>query len=148
VQMLNAPRRLLVQAHVGRALADAQRGDETSLRAEAMNAFIVESTRATVSRLDPFWDLGLSPQESSIARAVLRWGQAKAVENQDPGESYKALRAACSLLKNRPDRVSVEELTPGQLPWGLEVEQTLASIWKADCEREASSVDEEVGDSD
>ena len=32
VQLLSAPRRLLVQAHVGRALAHAMRGDEAHLR--------------------------------------------------------------------------------------------------------------------
>jgi hypothetical protein len=62
VTRLRAPRRIGVEAHIGQALVYVERGDAYQAEAEAKTAFLIEAGRASVSRLDPFWDLGRSPE--------------------------------------------------------------------------------------
>lgn len=131
VVRMDSPRRLIVQAQVGRAFAYALRGDARRVSEQARRAFVTESTRATVSRLDPFWDLRLSSRESRGARALLHWGKAETLQLESPSEAHATRLQACSLVKwsgqQRHDPAEFE------MPWGKAIVATLAALWQKQC---------------
>jgi hypothetical protein len=140
---LHAPRRVGVEAHLGRAFAFALRGDDHRLRQEAQAAYVIESGRATVSRLDPFWDLSLAPLEQQAARALLLWGKGEALGGSNSEAAHLARKTACRLLRRAPEKVEEMDFPrapeeEGSVPWGTLTVASLLSLWGEDCERVAT----------
>jgi tetratricopeptide (TPR) repeat protein len=135
VTQLSASRRLIVQAYIGRAFAFALRGDAREVTANAKAAFVTEATRATVSRLDPFWDLQLDAAERDCARALLLLGRAEVHQGEDPREAQAARSQACRLLQ--PTESRDLESTPTEetsaVPWGVEIKRSLSAFQREAC---------------
>lgn len=136
VAALTVSRRLIVQARIGQALAFALRGDPERLRDMAKQAFITEMTRATVSRLDPFWDLELTTLEHENARSLLLFGKAFVLEHEEPEIAYRARLGACSLLEpaHPKGHPSLKKGANGR-PWGAEIRGSLRAYFEETCRR-------------
>ncbi len=135
VVTLGPSRRLIVQAQIGMALAFALRGDSQRVRETAREAFITEATRATVSRLDPFWDLDLSTMEHDSARALLLFGQAFVLAQEEPRDAYRARARACSLLEPSPQKPNEDAPQREQDTriWGAEIRRSLGAYFEKTC---------------
>lgn len=144
VTELEASRRLIVQAYIGQAFAFALRGDAQKTAAFARRAYVTEATRATVSRLDPFWDVKLSALEHESARALLLLGGADALGTREPREAHHARSEACALLRSPdPERLDPTPLeSTGAAPaidrtWGVLIKRALAAFYRDECSRPA-----------
>lgn len=144
VTLLESSRRLLVQAHIGQAFAYALRGDEQKTAVFSKRAYVTEATRATVSRLDPFWDLNLSVAEHESARALLLMGAVEVLGAVEPSEARRARAEACALLLS-PDPEKIESFTSESREaalvldraWGLSIKRSLADFYRETCARSA-----------
>jgi hypothetical protein len=99
VRAFASSRRTMMQAQIGAALVHARLGDRAAMSRSAREAYLVESTRATVSRADPFSSLRLRADEDRAARALLRWGEASMRAAADPELSNRAAASACQLVE-------------------------------------------------
>lgn len=135
VTELAASRRLLVQAYIGKGFAFALRGDAQEARVYARRAFVTEANRATVSRLDPFWDLQLSPIERDCARALLLLGRADVLSSEDPRGAHSARSDACSLLEPAESRTPelLRGSDSGERAWGEEIQRSLSGFYRHEC---------------
>lgn len=135
VTELAASRRLLVQAYIGLGFAFALRGDAQEVRVYTRRAFVTEANRATVSRLDPFWDLQLSPIERDCARAFLLLGRAEGLSSEHPRAAHAARSEACSLLEPRESRKpeSIPSSDSGERAWGKEIQRSLSGLYRQEC---------------
>lgn len=141
VARLYAPRRVSVEAHIGSAMAYVLRGDVDRAEAAARTAFLIEAGRASVSRLDPFWDLGLSPAEQRSARTLLLFGKAADLAPKNREAARLARQNACLLL--RPSSTAADESAllgtesqegRGEVPWGSQTLAALRSLWEDTCQ--------------
>lgn len=139
VTELAASRRLIVQAYIGQAFAYALRGDAREVAVHARRAFVTEATRATVSRLDPFWDLQLSPVERDCARALLLLGRAEVLDSDDPREAHAARSQACSLLEPPEPRQpeSSQNADSAEPVFGSEIKRSLSALYRQACNKPA-----------
>jgi len=135
---LSAPRRVAVEAHLGLALSHAARGDGLRLAQEARSAYLVEASRATVSRLDPFWDLALGPLEQQAARAVLLWGKAEALSGTNAEAAELSRRNACLLVRRSPQAIEKSRLEGPALEegpvWGARAVAALLGLFGDACD--------------
>lgn len=151
VTELAASRRLIVQAHVGQAFAFALRGDARETAVFAKRAYVTEATRATVSRLDPFWDVKLSALEHESARALLLFGGAEVQSTLEPREAHEARAEACALLRSpdperiEPSKESADGALDAARTWGLSIKRALTTFYRDECAR-STPPDSDPGD--
>jgi|GEM_PF-2989169 len=116
VRGLECPQRLRVQATVGLAFVKTFHGDEISFHRSAFEASADNTRRSTVSGINMFWDLHLTPSSQKAARAVLLWGETWLAVSPKvrPGDLSKKL-AVCALLRPPLQLVSsAEKYAPKQ----------------------------------
>src|SRR5690606_3799120 len=108
------------------------------LAQEARSAYLVEASRATVSRLDPFWDLALGPLEQQAARAVLLWGKAEALSGTNAEAAELSRRNACLLVRRSPQAIEKSRLEGPALEegpvWGARAVAALLGLFGDACD--------------
>lgn len=110
VERQTSSRRVLVQAKVGRALSEAQKGNLDQFEALSRQAIEIESRRASVSERDSSWELELDEFERRAVQLVMTW-RFEQPKQDEPGE----IPPACALLISKGEIEEGKQVKEGEI---------------------------------